>query len=329
MSGTRYKTRVVVPRGPGGPDVLAVEDRVLPAPAEGQVAIRVRYAGVNRHDCGQRSRGAPPAGATDVLGLEVAGEIIAAGPGVAPSRVGEPVAALVNGGGYAEVCLADSALAWVYPRTLTPEQAAALPEALLTVWLNVVRLGGLQSGQVLLVHGGTSGVGSIAIQVGKLLGAAVIATAGSDEKCAKCLELGADRAVNYRTGDFVAVARGLGGANVILDMAGGTHAERNLGALAMDGAVVHISSGTVPTWAAPLRLISEKRARVTGSLLRPTSVAFKAALAAEMQAVCWPELGQRIRPLIDGLFALSDAAAAHQRMEAGEHMGKILLDPSR
>lgn len=321
--------RSIVPEKGGGPEVLRLVQRAVGPPGPGQVLIRVSYAGINRHDCGQRQRGASPGGATDTLGLEVEGEIIAVGAAVGSERVGERVCALVNGGGYAEYCVADDGLALTYPPSLSAAEAAALPEALFTCWLDVVRLGELKSGDWLLVHGGTSGVGSITIQVARFLGARVVATSGTQEKCDVCLRLGAEAAINYRTEDFPARVReitGGHGADVILDMVGGRYAEANLVALAMDGRIVHLSSGAEPTWSAPLRLIMEKRARVTGSLLRPTDLSFKLGLMRELKAQVWPELGHRVRPVIDRIIPLHEAGEAHRRMESGLHIGKLLLD---
>lgn len=321
--------RSIVPEKGGGPEVLRVVQRMVGPPGPGQVLIRVAYAGINRHDCGQRQRGVPSPGATDTLGLEVEGEIIAVGSGVRGERVGERVCALVNGGGYAEYCIAEDGLALTYPPGLSAAEAAALPEALFTCWLDVVRLGELKPNDWLLVHGGTSGVGSITIQVARLLGARVVATAGTQEKCDVCLRLGAEAAIDYRTESFparVLEITGGHGADVILDMVGGRYAEANLAALAMDGRIVHLSSGADPVWSAPLRLVMEKRARVTGSLLRPTDVPFKIGLMRELTAKVWPELGRSVRPVIDRIYPLQKAEDAHRRMESGAHIGKLLLE---
>jgi putative PIG3 family NAD(P)H quinone oxidoreductase len=291
--------------------------------------IETRFAGVNRHDVNQRARGSGPAGSTDILGLEVAGLIAAVGEGLSPERVGEEVCALVDGGGYGQACIADAGLVMPRPPGLSLQEAAALPEALFTGWFNVIELGRLKAGDWLLVHGGASGVGSLTIQLAKLLGAHVIATAGSDSKCEACRAFGADAAVNYRAEDFVAAVRettGGRGVDVILDMAGGDYAERNLAALAMDGRILHLASGQTPVWSAPLRLIMEKRAIVSGSLLRPLPLARKSAIAAQLVQHVWPSLGGSIRPRIDTVFPLREAQAAHAHMETAAHVGKILID---
>jgi NADPH2:quinone reductase len=309
--------------------MLQLVTRPLPKPGSGQVLIRVAYAGINRHDAGQRTRGVPPAGATDVLGLEVSGEILAVGSDVEKNRVGERVCALVNGGGYATHCLAESGLALSRPPGLNERESAAVPEALFTAWFNLIDLGGLTAGDWLLVHGGAGGVGSIAIQIGKALGCKVIITASTGDKCEACRRIGADVTVNYRREDFVAAiqtATGGKGVQVVLDVAGGLYAERNLQALAQDGRVVHLSSGGTLPFSAPLKLIMAKRARITGSLLRPLPLAGKLALAARIRNELWPRLGHEIRPLIDSVFALDDVVSAHRRLEANLHIGKILLD---
>ena len=313
----------------GGPEVIAIGTRPQPAPGPSQVLIRTHYAGVNRHDVNQRARGSGPAGSTDILGLEVSGVIIAVGDDVSAARIGEEVCALVDGGGYAQACIAEESLVLPRPPLLSMQEAAALPEALFTGWFNVVELGRLKAGDLLLVHGGTSGVGSLTIQLAKHLGAHVVATAGSPEKRAACLAVGADAAVNYRAEDFVAIVRAVThghGADVILDMVGGDYAERNLLSLAMDGRILHLASGQTPVWSAPLRIIMEKRAIVSGSLLRPLPLARKAAIARQLVEQVWPTLGKTIRPRIDSVFPLREAQEAHRRMEVGAHIGKILID---
>jgi NADPH:quinone reductase len=316
------------PREGGGPDVIQVGPREMPQPAAGQVLIEVQFGGVNRHDVNQRIRGTAPKGATDILGLEVSGRIIAVGDGVSIHRLGEEVCALVNGGGYATYCIADAALALSRPAALSAQEAAGLPEALFTAWFNIVEQGKITAGQWLLVHGGTSGVGSITIQLAKYLGAHVIATAGSDEKCEASLRFGADVAINYRKQDFVVEALGATqgrGVDLILDMVGGDYAQRNLATLAVEGLILHLASGSVPDWTAPLRLIMEKRARISGSLLRPLELAKKEAIAQRLIEEVWPVLGTRIRPVVDRVFLLQDAAKAHAYMESSRHIGKILL----
>lgn len=317
------------PTKAGGPEVIAIGSRPQPAPGPGQVLIKTHFAGVNRHDVNQRARGSGPAGSTDILGLEVSGVIMAVGDGVAAARIGEEICALIDGGGYATACIAEESLVLPRPPLLSMQEAAALPEALFTGWFNVVELGRLNAGDWLLVHGGTSGVGSLTIQLAKHLGAHVVATAGSREKCEGCLAFGADAAVNYREEDFVAIVRDVTqghGANVILDMVGGDYAERNLAALAMDGRILHLASGQTPIWSAPLRLVMEKRAIVSGSLLRPLPLARKAAIARLLAEQIWPALGKTIRPRIDSVFPLREAREGHRRMETGAHMGKILIN---
>lgn len=286
------------------------------------------YAGVNRHDCGQRIRGTPPPGATDIPGLEVAGTVVATGREVARWQPGDAVCALVNGGGYARYCIAEEPLTLPIPRGCDLRHAAALPEALLTSWLNVFMLGGLAREECLLVHGGSSGVGTIAIQLARVEGARVIATAGSDAKVEACRNLGAV-AVNYRTQDYVAeVLRETQGhgADVILDMAGTAYARRNLEALAMDGRVVHLSAAG-GDYCVPLAAIMSRRARVTGSLLRGSAPALKTEIVRQVMDRVWPHVGTRIMPVIDSVYPLAQAAAAHARMESGAHIGKILLQP--
>ncbi len=313
----------------GGPEVIAVGARPRPSPGPHQALIETHFAGVNRHDVNQRARGSGPAGSTDILGLEVSGVIVAVGEGVSSARIGEEVCALVDGGGYGQACVAQESLILPRPPQLTLQEAAALPEALFTGWFNVVELGRLQAGDWLLVHGGTSGVGSLTIQLARMRGAKVIATAGSDEKCDACRAFGADAVVNYRRQDFVALVRettGGHGVDVILDMVGGDYAQRNLEALAMDGRILHLASGQTPVWSAPLRLIMERRAIVSGSLLRPLPLDRKSAIAAQLLREVWPHLGGAIRPRIDAVFPLAKAQAAHAHMESGAHMGKILID---
>jgi len=291
------------------------------------VLIKVAYAGVNRHDCTQRKRGTPPPGATDVFGLEVSGTIVAASADVPGTRIGQRVCALINGGGYADYCVAEAALALEYPAGLSEAEAAALPEALFTFWFNVFELGGLKADQWLLVHGGTSGVASLGIQVAKALGARVAVTAGTEAKCTACRKLGADLVINYRESDFVETMKQVGGANVILDQVGGLYAQRNIDALAMDGKLVHLTSAQTPTFSATLESISRKRAVVTSSMMRPLELPRKIAVARQLLDQVWPLLGKGIRPLIDSIHTLEEAALAHARMDSGVHAGKILLRP--
>ena len=314
---------------PGGPEVLRPATRPLPQPGKGQVLIKVAYAGINRHDCGQRKRGHGPAGATDIPGLEVAGEIVATGAGVTRWRAGDRACALVNGGGYAQYCLAEEPITMPLPAGFDLKRAAALPETLFTAWFNVFMLGRLAAGEWLLVHGGSSGVGTIAIQLAKLEGAHAIATARSAAKCEACVKLGAERAIDYTQEDFVAAAKeatGGRGVDVILDMAGGVYAARNLDALALDGRLVHISGGDGTPFSVPVLAIMAKRAVVTGSQLRASSLERKTAIARALAERVWPHLGTRVVPVIDTVLPLEQAAAAHTRMESSAHIGKILLE---
>jgi NADPH2:quinone reductase len=303
----------------------------VPTPGPGQVLIKVAFGGVNRHDCGQRTRGTPPAGATDILGLEVSGEVVRAGANVDTRLLGTPVCALVNGGGYAEFCLAEADLCFPWPEGFDARLSAALPEALFTAYFNLVDLGGMTDGTWVLIHGGASGVGSMAIQIARLVDARAIATAGTAEKCATCLDLGAEHAINYREQDFVTAvqeATGGHGADIILDMVGGAYAERNLNALAKDGRVIHLTPGKQASFSAPLALIMQKRAVVTGSQMRPLETPRKRKVAQALRDCIWPELGSAINPLMDSVFPLARAVDAHARMESGVHAGKILLDAS-
>lgn len=322
--------RAVVPAKAGGPEVLRLVERPVPTPGPGEVLIEVAFAGVNRHDCNQRSRGTAPAGATDILGLEVSGRVTALGEGTRGLDIGDAVCALINGGGYADYALAEAGLVLPIPAGLSLQQAAALPEALFTAWLNLVELCQVEAGETVLIHGGASGVGLIAMQLAKALGATVYATAGSDARCAFCVTHGARMAFNYKTEDFVEALRGATagrGADIILDMAGGLYAERNLKALAPDGRITHLSSGTEPLYAIPLSLLLQKRARVTGAQLRPLPSERKLAIAEGLGSKIWPLLGKEISAVVDRVYAVEDAEDAHRRLEAGENLGKILLRP--
>jgi NADPH2:quinone reductase len=316
-------------RAPGGPEVLQPAERPVPRAQAGEVLIKVAFAGVNRHDCSQRKRGHGPQGATDIPGLEVAGEVVEIGAGVTHWKPGDRVCALVNGGGYAQYCIALAALVMPIPPSYDCKQAACLPEAMFTAWFNVFTLGRLAKGEWLLVHGGSSGVGTTAIQLGRMHGANVVATAGSAAKCAACLQLGAQFAVNYRESDFVAEltrVSGGHGADVILDMVGGAYAKRNLQALAMDGRLVHISSGGPIEFSTPIEAIAAKRALVTASRMRPLELEKKRALVRELLERVWPQLGTKFNPVLDSVYPLAQAAAAHARMESSQHIGKILLE---
>jgi putative PIG3 family NAD(P)H quinone oxidoreductase len=316
---------------PGGPMVLKPEKRPLPEPKPGEILIRVRAAGVNRPDVLQR-QGAypPPPGASDLPGLEAAGEVAALGEGVKRWKVGDRVTALTPGGGYAEFCLVHETNALPIPHGLTFTEAAAVPETFFTVWHNVFERGGLKPKETFLVHGGSSGIGTAAIQLASAFGAYVIATAGSAEKCDACLKLGADRAVNYREADFVRVVKDATdgrGADVILDMVGGDYVGRNYDAAAVDGRIVQIAFLQGPKATADFSKLMLKRLTHTGSTLRPRTVEFKAGIAAELEKRVWPLLAERkVAPVMDMIFPLKDAWRAHERMEEGEHIGKIVLD---
>ncbi|WP_134678501.1 NAD(P)H-quinone oxidoreductase [Paracoccus ravus] len=314
---------------PGHPEVLKPVSRPIPAAGHGQILIRVAWAGVNRPDALQRAGlYAPPAGASDLPGLECAGTVVETGPGVSRWKIGDRVCALLPGGGYAEfaTCPADHALP--IPTGLTLREAAALPETAFTVWSNIFSRGRLKAGERFLVHGGSSGIGTMAIQMAHALGARVWATAGSEEKCAACARLGAT-AINYRETDFVRVMAQSGGANLILDMVGGSYIARNIKALADDGRLVMIAFLEGAKAEINFAQVMMRRLTVTGSTLRPQSDAAKAAIAAQLAREIWPlvEAGA-VRPLIDSVFPLADAALAHVRMEGGAHIGKILLQVS-
>ncbi|MFC5485856.1 NAD(P)H-quinone oxidoreductase [Microvirga aerilata] len=322
--------RAVVADGTGGPEVLKVIWRPVPQPKDGEILVKVGVAGVNRPDVAQRQGGyPPPPGAPDILGLEIAGEVVAAGSGATRFSIGTPVMALVPGGGYADYAVAHESNALPVPQGLSLEEAGAIPETYFTVWTNVFDRGRLQSGETLLVHGGTSGIGTTAIQLAKAFGATVIATAGSPEKCEACLRLGADVAVNYRTQDFVAAvkeATGGRGADVILDMVGGDYISRNYEAAAQDGRIVQIAFLGGGKAEVDFRRLMVKRLTHTGSTLRPRSAAEKAAIARSLESRVWPLLAEgRCRPVMDSAFALEDVAQAHARMDGGEHIGKIVL----
>ncbi len=322
-------TAILIARA-GGPEVLQPATRPVPEPEAGQVLIKVAFAGVNRADCDQRIRGSPPAGGTNIPGLEVAGEIVATGTGVTRCKVGERVCALVDGGGYAQYCVAAEPITLPIPAGFDLKQAAALPETLFTAWHNVFMVGRLKAGEWLLVHGGSSGVGTMAIQLARLEGANVITTAGSAAKCEFCVKLGAS-AINYREQDFVAAVQRITdghGADVILDMVQGVYARKNLEALAIDGRIVHLSPGPnyEAEFCAPLALIMTKRAIVTGSRLRVAPLSRKVEIARQIMDRVWPHLGTRVMPIIDTVIPLAQASDAHARMESSAHIGKILLE---
>ncbi|RIK84519.1 MAG: NAD(P)H-quinone oxidoreductase [Hyphomicrobiales bacterium] len=316
---------------PGGPLVLKPESRPVPRPGPGEIVIRVRAAGVNRPDVAQRQGTyPPPPGASDLPGLEVAGEVAATGEGAARWRTGDPVAALTPGGGYAEYVAVHETNALPVPAGFTFSEAAAIPETFFTVWHNVFQRGGLKAGESFLVHGGSSGIGTAAIQLGAAFGARVLATAGSAEKCEACLKLGAARAINYREEDFVRVAREETdgkGVDVILDMVGGDYVSRNYAAAAVEGRIVQIATLGGAKASVDIARLMVKRLTHTGSTLRPRSVAFKGEIAAELEAKVWPLLAsRRIAPVMDMIFPLKEAWRAHERMEEGDHIGKIVLD---
>ncbi len=317
---------------PGGQEALVATRRPVPQPGHGEVLIQVAAAGVNRPDVMQRQGGYPaPPGASDIPGLEVAGRIVACGPGVGRYTVGDSVCALVTGGGYGEYCPAPETQALPFPASYSASQAAALPENFFTVWTNLFERGRLRAGERLLVHGGSSGIGTAAIQLADAMGVRVFATAGSAEKCAACRELGAESAVNYRDEDYVAAvktATGGEGVDVVLDMVGGDYIQRNLKCLRTEGRLVQIAFLAGSESRLNLMPLMLKRLTITGSTLRAQSVAAKGRIAAALEAEVWPLLAaRRIAPVIDSSFALEDAAKAHARMESSAHIGKILLIP--
>ena len=320
-------------RSPGGPEMLVPEQRPVPQPGAGEILVKVAAAGVNRPDVIQRmGHYPPPPGASDIPGLEIAGTVVACGSGAARWKLGDQVAALVSGGGYAEYCVAHETHALPVPAGLSMVEAAAIPETFFTVWPNVFERGALKAGETLLVHGGSSGIGTVAIQLAKAFGARVITTAGSPEKCAACRSLGADVAINYKTEDFVAAtkaATGGAGANLILDMVGGDYIERNYEAAAVEGRIVQIAFQGSPRATVDFRRIMLKRLHHTGSTLRSRSIADKAAIVEAVGRHVWPLIAAgKLRPVMDSTFALRDAAKAHERMESSLHIGKIVLNLS-
>ena len=330
MSAHPDEATVIRISRPGGPEVLVADRAPVPTPGAGEVLLRVQAAGVNRPDLVQREgRYPPPPGAPEIPGLEVAGTVIAVGPGVETPREGEAVCALVAGGGYAEYCVAPAVQCLPIPPGVSPVEAAALPEACFTVWTNVFERGHLRAGESLLVHGGSSGIGTTAIQIARARGAVVFATAGTDAKCEACERLGAVRAVNYRTEDFVQVVRELTdgrGVDVVLDMVGGSYVSRNIEALADDGRLVQIAFLEGTRVELNLGPVMRRRLTLTGSTLRPRSVAEKGRLAREVEREVWPLVARgEMRPVIHATFPLRDAAAAHAMLEHGAHVGKIVL----
>ncbi|MBA4492575.1 NAD(P)H-quinone oxidoreductase [Paracoccus sp. S1E-3] len=311
----------------GGPEVLVETTRPVPMPGHDQIVIRLAYAGVNRPDVAQRQGTyAPPPGASDLPGLEGAGEVVAVGRGVTMWKPGDRVCALLPGGGYAEYVACDQTHALPIPEGMTLREAAALPETAFTVWSNVVMRGGLQAGERFLVHGGSSGIGTMAIQVARALGARVWATAGSAEKCDAIAALGATP-INYREADYVKILQEAGGANLILDMVGGSYIERNLKALDLDGRLVMIAFLGGAKAEINFAYVMMRRLTITGSTLRPQSDAAKARIADALRTHLWPLIGAgKVRILIDSEYPLAEAAAAHQRMESSAHIGKIVLN---
>jgi NADPH2:quinone reductase len=312
---------------PGGPEVLQSCTRPRPVPNADQVIIQVAYAGVNRPDALQRAGlYNPPAGASDLPGLEASGTVVEVGENVADLAVGDRVCALLPGGGYAEYVATPAAHCLPIPTGLSMKQAACLPETFFTVWSNVFMRGGLQAGERILIHGGSSGIGTTAIQLANAFGARVFVTAGSDDKCQACADLGAERAINYRDEDFVDAMRAAGGANVILDMVGGPYIPRNLKALADDGRLVQIAFLQGPKTEVNFAQLMTRRLTFTGSTLRPQSDLAKAKIAQQLRDVVWPLLSQgKIAPVMDSTFNITEAAAAHSRMESSAHIGKIVL----
>jgi NADPH2:quinone reductase len=316
--------------GPGGPEVLVPREAPVPRPGAGEWLVRIAYAGVNRPDVLQRAgRYPPPPGASPLPGLEISGTVVACGPG-APAEIGGRVCALVNGGGYAEYCAVDWRHCLPVPPVLPLAEAAALPEALFTVWHNLFQRGLARDGETVLVHGGTSGIGTTAIKLARLFGLRVMVTCGSEAKCAAARELGADHVINYREKDFGEEVRALTGgkgAEVILDMVAGDYTQRNLDCLAEDGRLVTIAVLGGARATIDMARLMVRRQTLTGSTLRPRSADFKALLAEDIRENVWPAVAEgELRPAMDRIFPLREAAAAHARMESGEHIGKIVLE---
>jgi putative PIG3 family NAD(P)H quinone oxidoreductase len=329
MTTTPTTMIAIDPAEAGGPEVLKPVERPVPRPGPGELLIKVAAAGVNRPDVLQREgKYPPPPGAPSILGLELAGEVVALGDGGDARLMGRPVMALVAGGAYAEYAVAPSGQCMAVPPSLSMVEAAALPETLFTVWSNVFERGRAAPGETLLVHGGTSGIGTIATMLGKIFGLTVIVTAGSPEKCRRALEIGADHALDYKTQDFVAEVKALApdGVNLVLDMVGGDYVPRNLDCLAPEGRHVSIAvqrgaSAEIPIWK-----IMQRRLTLTGSTLRARDLGFKTNLRDQLTRTVWPLLADgRLKPVIDSTFSLAQAADAHRRLDAGDHVGKIVL----
>ncbi len=330
MAALPAQMTAIAIRSPGGPEVLTAEPRPVPKPGDREILIEVVAAGVNRPDVMQRmGLYPPPPGAPDIPGLEIAGEVVARGSGVTRWKEGDKVMALVVGGGYAEFCLAHESHALPVPAGLSLTEAAAIPETFFTVWYNAFERGRLAARETLLVHGGSSGIGTTAIQLAAAFGARVIATAGTAEKCEACRKLGADVAINYKTEDFVAVTRqatGDRGADLVLDIVGGDYIDRNYEAAAVEGRIVQIAFQSSSRATVDFRRLMLKRLTHTGSTLRARSVADKGAIARAVEAKVLPLIAAgRVKPVIDSTFPLREAAAAHARMESSQHIGKIVL----
>ena len=315
---------------PGGPEVLRIGERPVPEPREGEVLIKVAAAGINRPDVMQRTgMYPPPPGASDIPGLEIAGTVVALGPEASGVQEGDSVCALVTGGGYADYCPAPASLCLPVPEGLDSVQAAAIPETFFTVWTNVFDRGRLAGGESLLVHGGSSGIGTTSTQLAKAFGSTVYVTAGSDEKCQACTDLGANAAINYKTEDFVERISELTnerGVDVILDMIGGDYLPRNLKSLAVEGRIVQIALQGGPKVQMNLLPIMLKRLTLTGSTLRPRTVAQKAMIAHSLREKVWPLIESgKVRPIIHATFTLAQASDAHRMMESSQHIGKLVL----
>ena len=312
---------------PGGPEVLQMTQRPMPVAGHGQVVLKVAYAGVNRPDALQRAgMYAPPPTASDLPGLEASGTVVAIGDGVAGLSVGDQVCALLPGGGYAEYVMTPAAHCLPVPDGLSRKEAACLPETFFTVWSNVFTRGGLKAGERFLIHGGSSGIGTTAIQLANAFGARVFVTAGSAEKCAACVALGAEKAINYKEEDFVEVMKAEGGADLVLDMVGGDYIPRNIKVLANDGRLVQIAFLQGPVVELNFAMMMMKRLTITGSTLRPQSDLAKSRIAQDLREAVWPLIAAgKVKPVMDSTFDLADAADAHARMESSGHIGKIVL----
>ncbi|MES2666321.1 MAG: NAD(P)H-quinone oxidoreductase [Pseudomonadota bacterium] len=326
MTQSHMMTAVEI-TSPGGPEVLQPVSVPVPVPGHGQIIIRVAYAGVNRPDALQRAGAyAPPPSASPLPGLECSGTVVEIGPGVTRWDIGDKVCALLPGGGYAEYVATHESHALPIPAGVSMRDAACLPETCFTVWSNMVMRGGLKAGERFLVHGGTSGIGTTAIQIARTLGARVFTTAGSDDKCEVCLGLGAEKALNYRSGDYVDMMLDEGGAQLILDMVGGSYLPRNIKALATEGRLVQIAFLQGPKIELNFAEVMMRRLTITGSTLRPQSDLAKARIRAEVEAHVWPMVAREaVKVVFDSEYPLVDAAAAHARIEDGGHVGKIVL----